>query len=167
MMRPIAIMMMCALLGGLIYSQRHMFIDGIAQEVQKKMGAGLTDTVVVNSGSSMKALLSEGQKLFDADDFKQAEVVFLKAIAIDSLTAEPFAHLGLIRSLEKNYDSALEFWTRAVQNDPDNLGYRINLGRAYAQVGQKEDAIAQWQVVLEKDPYHETAKELIAKVVGE
>lgn len=166
-MRPIAILGFCVLLGWLVYSQRHMFIQGLVKEVQKEIGASPVDTAVVNSGPSVRELLSEGQALFEAENLEQAEGVFLKAIAIDSQSAESYAHLGLIRSVQKKYDGALVFWLQAVEHAPGNTGYRINLGRAYAQVGKTDDALAQWKAVLEKDPYHQTAKELIAKVSGE
>lgn len=149
MQRPIGVIVMAALLAALVYSQRHMFIKGLAD--------------AVHTGPSFEELLREAERLYEARDLAGAEAAFEQAMSKRPEDPGPYAYLGLIRSEQGDFDGALRRWEQAVERAPEEVGYRVNLGKAYAQLGRREAAVAQWQKALEINPYHDTARELIRK----
>lgn len=59
------------------------------------------------------------------------------------------AELGTTYLIANDLEAALAHLERAVALDPDHGGHRIMLGHLYARMGWKEDALRQYQIVLE------------------
>jgi len=165
-MRPIGIIVLVALLVGLVYSQRGMFIKGLANEVKKELGSAASDSTAdknADNAPSIEALLKEGERFYAEHNLTAAEAAFRKAISAQSQDPRAYAHLGLIRSEQNDFEGALHFTQRAVDRSPAEIGYLVNLGKAYAQLGRPDEAIAQWKKALDINPNHDTARELIQK----
>ena len=165
-MRPIGIILLVALLVGLVYSQRGMFIKGLADEVKKELGSAASDSTGDQNADdvpSIEALLKEGERFYAEHDLTAAEVAFQKAILVQPQDPRAYAHLGLIRSEQNDFEAALYFSQSALDRSPEEIGYLVNLGKAYAQLGRRDEAIAQWKKALEINPNHDTARELILK----
>ena len=173
-MRPIGVMILVVLLAALVYSQREMFIKGLADEVKKELAdappdssaqavAAVDSAAQEEEGPPLDALVKEGERLFEGRDLDGASAAFRQALARNPDDPRPYAHLGLICTDRKDFEGALAVEEQAVERAPEQAGYRVNLGKAYAQLGRREEALAQWKKVLELDPYNDTAQELIQK----
>ena len=167
-MRPIGVIIFAGLLVALVYSQRHMFIKDIANQVKKELtlSPSEVDTTGVDASRRFREFYQQGERLFVAHDMQAAEAAFTNAAAEDPSDPRPHGHLGLIKSQLRDYAGALAHWRRAVELAPDNAEYRVNLGNAYAQVGMHAEALAEWRRALEINPYIEAAEELIRKEQG-
>lgn len=76
-----------------------------------------------------------------ANRFDAAEKVALEAIALNDTIADVHNTLGVARLRMAHAAAALESFERAVELDPENTDYRLNLARAYAAGGDEERAL--------------------------
>ncbi|MDR9830060.1 VWA domain-containing protein [Vibrio sp. FNV 38] len=90
----------------------------------------------------------QGYKAFAAEDFKQAQTLF-----------EDREWQGLSAYQSGDYQSAIE-----LLSDPKTPQAQYNLGNAYAQAGQLEEAKLQYEQVLAKDPANLDAQHNLALV---
>jgi len=88
---------------------------------------------------------------------------------------------GYIASMNKDYDTAIEYYEKAIRNDPDNSVYRLALQRAkiaaslfhyfeakkYAAQGKKEDALNEYEIALSYDPGNRRIYDEARRLVGE
>lgn len=66
--------------------------------------------------------------------------------------------LGLIYFNQKDYDTAVKYYTRAIAADPRNAEAHYNLGVAFAQTGLLLEALREWRIVLELTSEGDTAQ---------
>jgi len=88
---------------------------------------------------------------------------------------------GYEASMNKDYDKAIEYYEKAIRNDPDNSVYRLALQRAkiaaslyhyfeakkYAAQGKKEDALNEYEIALSYDPGNRRIYDEARRLVGE
>lgn len=90
-----------------------------------------------------------GSLYYEVDSVNQATQVLNSSIKIDSQNPHVFLMLGNIAIFKHNdADSALEYFKKAVELDPDITNGLINLGNTYAMLGDYEDAIKTYKKEL-------------------
>jgi tetratricopeptide (TPR) repeat protein len=81
-----------------------------------------------DSESAKRRLLETGNKYFDAAKYKEASIVYRKAIQRDPRYGEAYYRLGLTEVKQGRYGEALRAFRRASELQPDNDGAHSNLG---------------------------------------
>jgi tetratricopeptide (TPR) repeat protein len=77
----------------------------------------------------------------------QAEKALEHVLSLRPDDARALYNLGFVRARQARLGEALELSQRAVQRDPDLVPARVNLALLHAQLGQRDEAVAQLQVV--------------------
>jgi tetratricopeptide (TPR) repeat protein len=94
--------------------------------------------------------LPSSEALKQAADSQAAPLLEqLKAALID---ATLLAQLGNIYYDAKQYPTAIDYYDRSLNSQPENTSVRTDLGTAYWYTGDANAAIAQFQKVLAKEP---------------
>lgn len=87
------------------------------------------------------------------DDFVTAIPLFKKAIDLSSEFIEPHLQLGLIYDNQKNLDSTIFYYNKALEIDPDNALVNNNYAYTLSQNNQRlEDALKMSKISLKKEP---------------
>jgi tetratricopeptide (TPR) repeat protein len=63
------------------------------------------------------------------------------------------------------WHDTLSLWSHVVRLDPESVGARNNLGAALAEGGRLEEAVLQFQLVLQMDPRHDGARRNLKKAL--
>ncbi|MFC1563056.1 protein kinase [candidate division KSB1 bacterium] len=107
--------------------------------------------------------VQKGFELFNlgTDEYNGARRVLEKAVKEKSDDPRIYPYLGEIYSELGMLDKAIIHWEIAVKLNPDNLDYKINLGKAFLKAGIYNEAVKKWREVLDKEPSNEVAKNLI------
>jgi len=66
--------------------------------------------------------------------------------------------LGLLYFNQKDYDTAVKYYTRAIAADPKNPEAHYNLGVVFANKGLLLEALREWRIVLELTSEGDTAQ---------
>lgn len=66
-----------------------------------------------------------------------------------------------------DYEIVKEIWLRAIEEEPNNLQYRLNLAATYNELGQKQNAITEIQKVIDAEPrFKEQGEALIQQIIA-
>lgn len=97
-------------------------------------------------------------------DYSLAIDLFKEAARLDP-RAEYFARLGAVQTKNPNwYGQAIGSYRRAVELSPDDAGIRAGYGEALEAMGKNEEAIQQYQAVLELMPKHPGALDALERL---
>lgn len=115
-----------------------------------------------------EAQFSVGRALFMQGDYKGAKDIFSGlsegSLQLKTNKEEPIMladqfknpvlqlYAGLAEYKLENYISAIQYFERAVQLDPENLAAQINLGAAYIAAKRYEDAEMVYAMITESNP---------------
>jgi len=88
--------------------------------------------VIEKSPFEATAYLNRGIALFKSKKFKDAEEDFGKALILDPRLTNALAYRGLCREKSGNEKGALEDYTRAIQQQPDDVSLQNNIAWLYA-----------------------------------
>ena len=83
---------------------------------------------------------------------QEALRAYQKALQIAPQFCQALHNASLLQTENQGLDSALNFAQRAVQNCPQDLRFRLQLGQVQAQLKRVADARTTLQEVAEKDP---------------
>lgn len=78
-------------------------------------------------------------------DYKSAEALLQRSIALDGTIAETHLQLGILYNDEQQYEKSLPEYQRAIQLDPTSADAHFRLGRYYLHAGEKERAQVELQ----------------------
>jgi Flp pilus assembly protein TadD len=67
-----------------------------------------------------------------------------KAVTLDAKCSDGFLQLGNLKSSERNYAAAIEFYAKSITADPQSSEAHYRLGVAYDRVGEREKAKAEF-----------------------
>jgi tetratricopeptide (TPR) repeat protein len=84
------------------------------------------------------------------------------ALAIDSLHVQANFRVGLIALANEATNEAVLHLQRAVESEPDNIRFRLQLAVAYEREGMIQRAESTYRTVLELDPLHTVARQKLA-----
>jgi len=98
-------------------------------------------------------------RLFNDWDRPAAEASFLRAMAINPDSVDTLHSYSLFLQAAQRADEAIAVLERAAVLDPLNLPVHDYLGKAHLTCGHYEEALAQFDLVLELDPEFRSALE--------
>ena len=82
----------------------------------------------------------------------EAEQIWDGIAKADPRDAEALAHLGLLEARQEHYESAIDYYRRAIAINPDLPGLQMNLGLALFKAAQFPDAIETFSSEIRKHP---------------
>ncbi len=94
--------------------------------------------------------LAEGSLQMEGAATEEGQDAVMIADQSDNALLQLYA--GLSEYKLENYVSAVQYFERAVQLDPENLAAQINLGAAYIAAKRYEDAELVYQMITESNP---------------
>ena len=78
---------------------------------------------------------------YDKYYYKDAEILFKKAIALNPKYAEAYANLGALYAKFKKYDEAIKLYKEAIILKPTYAGAYTNMGNALNKTSRHEEAV--------------------------
>jgi FimV-like protein len=82
----------------------------------------------------------------DPKNPQQVEKLLKKAVALDAKCADAYLQLGILSSSEHDSDQAIDFYSKAIEADPQLGEAHYRLGVAYDHVGLKEKAKREFEL---------------------
>jgi tetratricopeptide (TPR) repeat protein len=76
----------------------------------------------------------------DATTQTRVESSLTKAVTLDAKCSDGYLQLGNLKSSEKDYRAAVEFYTKAINADPQSSEAHYRLGVAYDRLGERDKA---------------------------
>ena len=105
--------------------------------------------------------------------YYQKEKDYAQAARIAVMLAQAFPFwerpqyiAGQLLVKEKRYREAVFYLNRAVNLKPDKTAYLVGLSRAYALNSQKDQAQRSLQQLLDMEPGHKEARQLLKQLEG-
>ena len=105
--------------------------------------------------------MTDGNLALASGRFDAAGAHFQRAIAADGTAHAAHAGLAEVTYNQGDFPRAVLAAQRAVSLSPRVATYRMILAKAYYKVLRYDDAVAQWQKVLELEPANERAQKNI------
>jgi tetratricopeptide (TPR) repeat protein len=87
------------------------------------------------------AFFEAGLRLLKAGELAGAEECGRQALTLDAGHADSLHLMGLLCSTAKRYELAIEWFARAIRQNPDVAGYFSSLGTALQQQGRYDEAV--------------------------
>ena len=100
-----------------------------------------------------------GLAAYSHGDFAKSESAF-QFIAARLPLAEVYNNLGVVAA-RRGQKKAVDYFERAIQNDPSDADYRFNLGVTLAQAGDRAGAARELHTALDRRPNDAEAKMLL------
>jgi len=101
------------------------------------------DRIALSSGVSLdnaEGLYDAGAAYLRLNQLDRAETSFTDAVKMDPGLADAFNALGVVMTKRRRYDEALELYNKALELNPNDAGFRINLALTYHLQGRGADA---------------------------
>lgn len=102
------------------------------------------------------SLLTVFKKNYNDALYKEAVMLYRNA-DFEKLSAEELFYLGLSFNNLRETIKASQYFRKAVELAGDHKGYRIQLARSLSQLGRTDEAISNYQTLIESDSTNVTA----------
>jgi Flp pilus assembly protein TadD len=96
--------------------------------------------------------LERGNRYFKQEQYREAILEYRNVLRIDQKEPAATRQLGLAHYQIGQFGVAFRYLTQAQQLDPDNTEVRLKLASIYILAGRPDDATAQVEAVLKKEP---------------
>ena len=103
-----------------------------------------------------KARVNLAMLLAESDEVDSAKVLLEEAIRIDPTDAKAYNNLGMVYYTDMDVNTAVNYFRKALEVDPTSIEAHYNLGLAFAERGLLNEAIREWNVVVESGEEGET-----------
>lgn len=100
----------------------------------------------------IRALLSEGEELYKAEDYDQAERKFIQVVSLDHKNVEAYDSLGKVYLAKKDYEHAIEAFQHALKLEKDSSNVHCDICQVYREIGDFEKAVMYIKKAIELDP---------------
>ena len=110
------------------------------------------DRIALSSGVSLdsaEGLYDAGAAYLRLSQLERAEESFVEAIKMDAEMADAYNALGVVMTKRRRYDEALELYNKALELNPNDAGFRINIALAYHLQGRAEDAEQAYRLAID------------------
>lgn len=121
--------------------------------------------VSVEDKPELSGYFEEGDALFKAKKYSEAEQFFLKAATRNPTDARIYARLGLIYLHNKNHNDAIEALKVAVKLDKYNPSRHYNLALAYLGNNDRTRSIAAVREAISLDPVTSKYRQLLEQLL--
>jgi tetratricopeptide (TPR) repeat protein len=111
-------------------------------------------------------LLNDGIKLYNngnEQNYRKAVALFEQALATEPTLSKAAFYAGLTYNALFDQEKAQQAYQKAIQIDPDYAQARANYGGMLLDIGSTDEAIRQFNAVLQRDPNHAVALTLLAQ----
>jgi tetratricopeptide (TPR) repeat protein len=108
------------------------------------------ETYLAEKPFSSAALYASGYIFFLKEDIKKAEELFKKALELDDTNALALNNLGAVRLSKKSYTQALNLVRKAIQINPKEPMFFMNLETIYKQMGNPSLIITDYNFYLKE-----------------
>jgi tetratricopeptide (TPR) repeat protein len=98
------------------------------------------------------AFFEAGLRLLKAGELAEAEECGRQALTLDAGHADSLHLMGLLCSTAKHHELAIEWFARAIRQNPDVADYFSSLGTALQQQGRYDDAVKSFDRALVLKP---------------
>ena len=88
----------------------------------------------------------------DQQDFEEALTLHQRLIELGEHSPELFYNAGLICQRRGNAQGAVGFYQQALAEDPQFAEALLNLGHAFMDLGQEEEARSHWRKAIREKP---------------
>lgn len=86
---------------------------------------------------------------------------YQKILKVEPNKADLHDTLASLLAKNKEFDEAINHYQKAIQLAPQNFAYRINLARVYENMGDLENALAEYKTVYKINPESQEAKDKV------
>jgi tetratricopeptide (TPR) repeat protein len=90
------------------------------------------------------AVLKDQERSANPHGIEQAKMLLTKAVTIDSKCADAYLQLGILAASDRNSESAIDYYAKAIAANPELGDAHYRLGVAYDRIGQREKAKAEF-----------------------
>jgi len=111
-------------------------------------------------------LLDKGIEFYQKgyeQNYRQAAGLFEQALEMDPTYSQAAFYLGLTYNALFDEDKAAQYYQKAIGIDPDYLEAHANYGGMLLDVGNVDEAIRQFNLVLQRDPGQTDALTMLAQ----
>ena len=115
----------------------------LARFVQQQPGDALA-----NYFYAMAVWKQQGESA-DAKVLQQVEAMLTKAVTIDPKCGDAYLQLGVLNSSQRKYVTAIDYYSKAIEANPDLRGAHYRLGVAYDRIGDHAKAKQEFQLHAE------------------
>ncbi|HJM58888.1 MAG TPA: tetratricopeptide repeat protein [Planctomycetota bacterium] len=120
------------------------------------------EAAALSAGLSLDALLARAHQALEAGDTTGAEVLYREVLTLDPPDpSRIWTRLGRCAELAGEPGEAADHYRRALLERPANLRARVGLARMLVDLDETEAARVELEAVLEKQPDHREARELL------
>ncbi len=112
----------------------------------------------------LDALIKEGHVELQKMNIAAAQDLFKEALELNPGSSKARYALGKAAFEKGDYPDAVKQIERALTIAPQRHRWRVYLGKVHMAMGHREQAIADWKAVLEKDPSNEEALAMLEAV---
>lgn len=91
------------------------------------------------------------------DRLATAMQLYRRALELDERNVEAIINIAHIKDLEGDYYGALQNYTAALVIEPDNINVHFCLGTLYDRYDMFDEAMGQYEEVLDREPTHQKA----------
>ncbi len=96
-------------------------------------------------------------------NYRKAAELLEKALQIDPTYSQAAFYLGLTYNAMYDQEKAQQYYRKAIEIDPDYLEAHANYGGMLLDVGNVDEAVRQFNIVLQRDPNHAVALTLLSQ----
>ena len=131
---------------GNLYSEQLLAMDAM-ESYERALG--------IDPGLN-KARVNLAMLLAESDEVDSAKVLLEEAIRIDPTDAKAYNNLGMVYYTDMDVNTAVNYFRKALEVDPTSIEAHYNLGLAFAERGLLNEAITEWNIVVESGEEGET-----------
>jgi len=84
----------------------------------------------------------------------QQAAPLLEAVKANPKDAQALAQLGNVYYDTRNFQTAIDYYSKALEIEPSNANVRTDMGTAFFQQGDPDRAIKEFETALKSDPKH-------------
>ncbi|MSR87292.1 tetratricopeptide repeat protein [Candidatus Peribacteria bacterium] len=139
----------------------------LAYEQQGNTVAAMADlekAVSIDPGYAL-ARINLGRLYYTQGRRNDAKIEFMRAAEAAPLLAMPLFNLGVLEAEEKHFETAADFYRRALAKDPTLSDARANLVIALLGLGQTAEAVEELKTTLKQDPGNSTANTTLEQLI--
>lgn len=107
---------------------------------------------MANLSPEIEALLAEGVRQQQAENFDAAERAYQAVLRLDATQPQALALLGMVKGMFGEFQAAIDFFLKALERDPNNADLYNNLGETYRHLNDAAKALPCFVKAIELRP---------------